>query len=99
MSRNSQISILLFACIVSSILTWALTTQCDYNHFNELVVAENKRQVMQATRVNFILLSIARKTFQPISKLLPIIWRFEGYLIIFCQPMLVCPLERLSEEK
>lgn len=50
MSRNSQISILLFACIASSILTWAVTSRYDNDRFTELDVAENNRQVMEATR-------------------------------------------------
>jgi|GEM_PF-3544306 len=50
MSRNSQISILLFACIGSSILTWAVTSRCANDHYTALMMADYNRQVMQATR-------------------------------------------------
>lgn len=50
MSRKLQISILFFACIASSILTWAVTSRYDNDRFTELDVAENNRQVMLATR-------------------------------------------------
>jgi len=50
MSRKLQISILLIACIGSSILTWAVTSRYDNDRFNKLMRADYDRQVMEATR-------------------------------------------------
>lgn len=50
MSRNSQISILLIACIGSSVLAWAVTSRCDNDHYTELMMADYNRRVIEATR-------------------------------------------------